>query len=127
LTCSRPQPPGGNIGANSAILRKPIDEKERRGVSSETNVLDWDDVEGAVRPIIEIWVSGSELRWARHAWALLGKAGLASYSSEIERTRCLLRTVAVGRLYREFCARAFDEGSPDDWREYVGVTSALVV
>ncbi|MCT2277816.1 hypothetical protein M3G91_09280 [Micromonospora chalcea] len=89
-------------------------------MSSEADVLDWDDVGGAVRPIVEIWVSGSELRWARHAWALLGKAGLTSYASEVERTRCLLRAVAIGRLYREFCARAFDEGSPGDWREYVG-------
>jgi hypothetical protein len=110
----------GCTQCRSAILRKLIDEKEKRDVNPEADVLDWDEIEDAVRPIIQIWVYGSELSWARHAWGLLGKAGLTSYSTEIERTRCVLRAVAVGRLYHEFSARAFDEGSPDDWRGHVG-------
>src|SRR4051812_1428733 len=73
-----------------------------------------------MQPIIAIWVDGSEAAWAKYAWELLGAAGLTSYSTEIERTRCLLRAVAVGQLCREFSAHAFDEGSPDDWQEYVG-------
>jgi len=89
-------------------------------VGSEAEVLEWDDVKAAVEPMIAIWVEGSESAWAKHAWELLGAAGLTSYSTEIERTRCLLRAVGVGRLYREFSARAFDEASPGDWRDHVG-------
>lgn len=90
-------------------------------MTTESDAADWNEVLPAIQPIISTWLTGSELRWAEHAWGLLAKAGLTSYSTEIERTRCLLRAGAVGRFYLEFCVRAFDEGSPDDWEERVGV------
>lgn len=82
--------------------------------------LDWSEVVDAIKPIITVWTLGSELRWAEHAWGTLTEAGLTDYTTELERTQCLLRAVALGALYRDFCARAFDEGSLDEWRYYVG-------
>ncbi|WP_328463502.1 hypothetical protein OHA21_38100 [Actinoplanes sp. NBC_00393] len=81
--------------------------------------MDWSEVEEVVTPVISTWSFGSELAWVEHAWGLLGQRGLATYTSEIERTRCILRALAVSAFYLDFCARAFGEGSPDDWREKV--------
>jgi hypothetical protein len=88
-------------------------------MSAEVDRLDWAEVEEVLTPIISTWSFGSELAWAEHAWDLLGQRGLTTYTSEIERTRCILRALAVSALYLDFCAKAFDEGSPDDWREKV--------
>lgn len=79
--------------------------------------LAWDEIEPVVKPIITVWVDGSELRWAEHAWRALAAEGLTAYTSELERTACVLRVRALAAIYLDFCARAFDEGSPGDWRE----------
>ncbi|MEU4243456.1 hypothetical protein [Actinoplanes sp. NPDC026619] len=82
----------------------------------EMDRLDWDDVKAVVEPVIQIWVSGSELTWAAYAWGILEQHGLTGYTSEVERTRCMLRAVALGALYLDFAAFAFDEGSSGEWR-----------
>ncbi|WP_422774212.1 hypothetical protein ACN28C_15865 [Plantactinospora sp. WMMC1484] len=77
----------------------------------------WADLEPIAKEIFNIWNGSPELRWAEHAWAILSPEGLTRYSWEDERTHCVLRLLALGVLYREFCARAFDEGEPGQWRD----------
>lgn len=79
--------------------------------------VEWADVEPIARELFDIWLIGSELRWAEYAWGLLGQAGLTSYQAEIERARCVFRVIALSAFYREFCVRAFDEGCSDEWRD----------
>ncbi|SDT60966.1 hypothetical protein [Actinoplanes derwentensis] len=85
-------------------------------MSDEIERLEWDEVKAVVAPMISTWSDGSEVSWAEYAWGVLGAHGLTTYASEIERTYCLLRALAVSAFYLDFCARAFGEGSPDDWR-----------
>lgn len=62
-----------------------------------------------------IW-GGGDLRWAEAAWEALSNAGLTSYVFEVDRTACIMRFIALNALYREFCVRAFDEGTSGDWQ-----------
>ncbi|GAA3450543.1 hypothetical protein [Dactylosporangium matsuzakiense] len=50
----------------------------------------------------------------------LAEAGLTSYATDLERTMCLLRAVALGVLYRDFFACAFDDGPTGEWRDGIG-------
>jgi hypothetical protein len=83
--------------------------------------VEWRDVEAVARPVLQVWVFGAEVEWAAHAWDALGSAGLTTYSTELDRTRCVLRAVALGALARDFYAHACDEGSPGDWQDQVTV------
>lgn len=75
----------------------------------------WDEVSGIAGSVFDVWLSGSETRWARYAWASLRRGGLTTYATEVERARVVCRLLALSVLYGEFCARAFDEGRPGDW------------
>jgi hypothetical protein len=79
--------------------------------------LDWDDIPLDPARIFGLWVDGSELAWARHAWSALAEAGLTDADDEVERTTAVVRLLALAAIYRDFCARAFDEGTVGDWRE----------
>ncbi len=48
---------------------------------------------------------------------MLGDAGLTAHTTELERTRVVLRLPQLAATYREFCAIALDEGSLGEWRE----------
>lgn len=60
---------------------------------------------------------GTGLQWAAEAWQALAGSGLTVRRSDMDRVRCLLRAAALGAVYRDFCAIAFDDGSMDDWRD----------
>lgn len=75
----------------------------------------WDEFHGIAAEVFDVWVSGSEQTWARYAWGSLRRAGLTAFDTEVERGRVVCRLLAVSVLYREFCVRAFDEGSTGEW------------
>lgn len=65
--------------------------------------------------VFSVWNQGAEIDWAEYAWAGLGRAGLTTYRTEVERALVVCRLLALSLLYREFCVRAFEEGSAGDW------------
>jgi hypothetical protein len=75
----------------------------------------WEDVLPIARRLLPVWVDGAELVWAEHAWAALTDAGLTKAETEVDRARVVCRLLALTVLYREFCARAFEEGHPGEW------------
>ncbi len=79
------------------------------------DVADLGDLRELADEVFRVWTGGSEVRWAAHAWACLGRAGLVQYQTEVERARTVCRLLALAVLSREFYARARDEGSPGDW------------
>lgn len=88
-------------------------------VDNETDRVEWEDIETIARELFKIWEGRPELSWARHAWGALDSAGLTSYSTEVERSQCLIRLLVLAAIYHEFCVRAFGEGDSGGWQEVV--------
>ena len=59
--------------------------------------------------MFRVWTDGRELEWAKKSWEALAKRGLASYSSQIEKTLVMIRLMTLAVIYRDFCELAFDE------------------
>ena len=72
-------------------------------------LIGWGDVEGAAPPVFDVWCGDAGVAWARAAWGILARAGLTSYRDGIGRAEVLLRFLALGEVYRDFCACAWDE------------------
>jgi hypothetical protein len=97
----------------------------RRALETAYERIEWADVLPIAREAFNRWLGDGELRWAEHAWHALDCASMTKYATESERTVCVLRLLALGVLHQEFSARAFDEGTPGDWRyepygDYIG-------
>ena len=86
---------------------------------AQPNRLEWEDVEDVARQLFHVWVDGQDLAWAKKAWHALSEAGMTSYTSDKERVICVARLIALNALYREFCVRAFDEGSTGEWADEI--------
>lgn len=71
--------------------------------------MPWDDVADAASKMFNVWVTGSELEWAKECWGHFEQQGLTADSSVLEKTRACLRLVALARIYHEFCGCAWDE------------------
>lgn len=72
----------------------------------------WDEV----APLAgDLFPRGSSAPWARWVWTALHRAGLTDCATEVDRTRVLVRLVALSVLHQEFAARAFATGTPGDW------------
>lgn len=82
-----------------------------------TDTLAWDDLEPAPAGIFRTWSWGSEVEWAKHAWSALAEAKLTEYDNELERVTVVLRLLALGAIYTNFCAYAFEEGTDGGWRD----------
>lgn len=69
--------------------------------------------------LFNIWSGGAELEWAACMWSILEKAGLTAYDGgdEVQRTLVVCRLVTLAGINLEFAARAWDEGTPSEWRE----------
>jgi hypothetical protein len=90
---------------------------------SQAKHLEWEDIEEIATDLFKVWVEGGDLKWARTAWQALARAGMTAYTSEEERTICVVRLIA---LYHEFWVRASrDGGTSGEWQELI--TSDLVV
>jgi hypothetical protein len=77
--------------------------------SQSDSVVEWAEVADAARELIVVWCEGSELAWGERAWQILAGAGLTRYANHIDRTRVLLRFVALAMIYRDFCQIGRDE------------------
>lgn len=86
----------------------------------------WEDLAGAAESMFDIWLAGSEVEWAKAAWGVLERKGLSAYSGDIERTRVLVRFLALAVMYREFChASGLEEGNEPlygDWAETLEIS-----
>jgi len=80
---------------------------------------EWGDVEEITTELFNVWGDGGDLEWAKTAWQTLAQAGMTAYTCEAERTICVVRLIGLAAAYREFCVRAFDEGSSGEWEELV--------
>ena len=79
--------------------------------------------------MFDVWIGQPELAWARKAWAALESRGLTLFSNELERTRVLIRAMALGTIYREFCDVAFDDAWDAEyliWADEMGLNSFRV-
>ena len=92
--------------------------------ASRSNHMKWEDIEDIANQFFNVWTNGEDLAWAKIAWLALSQAGMTAHTSEAERTICVARLIALYALYREFCVRAFDEGTSDEWQD--AITSDLV-
>ena len=72
----------------------------------------WEEIEEAADSAFNIWLGQPEIRWAHLAWAEMGRAGLTSYGTGVERTIVLLRFIALSEVYWDFCACAWQEDPP---------------
>ena len=70
---------------------------------------EWEDIEDAARGVFDLWVGQPELGWARLAWEALDQQSLTRYEDELERTVVLIRLLALGEVYRDFCAVTWQE------------------
>lgn len=84
---------------------------------------EWDEIEPVVIEVFDVWGSGSGLLLAQYAWNELS-ASKVQPETDVERSDVIIRLLAFGSYYREFCARAFDEGYAGEWRDWI--TSDLV-
>jgi len=76
---------------------------------SDSEQIDWEEVEEAASKMFHVWVDGCELDWAKEAWGHLGAAGLASRQTFLDENAAKLRLVMLARIYQEFCGLAWDE------------------
>jgi hypothetical protein len=56
--------------------------------------------------MFNVWIDGTELKWAKEAWKHLAKAGLTEATTILEITATKLRLVTLARIYHEFCGLA---------------------
>lgn len=96
-----------------------MNEIQAPEAGTDETSLEWSEVAEIAGDLFSIW-GGGDLRWAEAAWEALSEAGLTRYVFEVDRTVCVIRFVALNVLYREFCVRAFDEGTAGDWQDDVG-------
>ena len=92
--------------------------------NSDSPRIEWDEIEPVADEIFGVWASGSDLLLARHAWEELATAGQTHYETDLGRNEAIVRLLAFGAYYREFCVYVFDEGSAGEWREWI--TSGLI-
>lgn len=74
----------------------------------ETKKITWDDI----RPIIErfyVWRNQPEVGWFQKAWKSLDAAGLTSYTTGVDRHWVLVRAIALGIMYHDYCDLEWDE------------------
>jgi hypothetical protein len=93
--------------------------------TSDGLTLDWADFEEVAAQAFSIWVGQPELRWAREAWEILGRAGLSRYHGERERATVAIRFLALAGFYHDFCEIAWEEYSEpeyDEWATSLGVS-----
>src|SRR2546429_185370 len=92
-------------------------------------VLAWSEVSPAAEMAFAIWLGHPELEWACSAWKVLVRAGLATYRNERQRCHVVIRLLALGGLYHDFCAIGWEEYIEPEyvhWAQELGVTAFRV-
>lgn len=85
---------------------------------SAIDKIKWDEVENAAAKMFNVWIDGTELKWAKEAWNHLAKAGLTEATTILEITATKLRLVTLARIYQEFSGFAWDE-NPETPLDYL--------
>jgi hypothetical protein len=91
--------------------------------------LRWGDVEGVAKEAFSIWVDHPEIKWAKRAWKIIIRAGLAAYSDEDERCEAAMRFLALCGLYYDFCEIALEEHREPEygvWANDLGISAIRV-
>ena len=77
-------------------------------------LLEWNEIESVADCAFNVWVGTPEREWAKSMWLLLEKQDLTSYEDDFEWHRAVFRFLALGGIYRDYCAVAWDEHT-DRW------------
>jgi hypothetical protein len=80
-----------------------------------TNLLTWSELEHVAEEAFRVWTTGGDLAWARYAWDVLTRAGLANFRTEQDRCKVAIRFLALAGFYLEFCETAFEERIEPDY------------
>jgi len=81
--------------------------------------IEWPNVEAAAKAAFNVWVGAPELAWAEQAWRILETQGLTDYSDEFGRHTVAFRFLALGGIYRDFCAVYWEETTDRWYSEWV--------
>lgn len=76
----------------------------------EMKTITWDEI----KPIIEnfcVWADQPEIGWFQKAWKSLDAAGLTNYTTDVDRHWVLVRGIALGIMYDDYCDLEWDEYS----------------
>jgi len=74
------------------------------------NKVTWDEI----KPIIEnfcVWADKPEIGWFQKAWKSLDAAGLTTCTNDVDRHWVLVRGIALGIMYDDYCDLEWDEYS----------------
>jgi hypothetical protein len=84
--------------------------------------LQWEELEPLASGWDCVWNDKEKLEWAKQAWGFIGNAGLASYSSSVERGKVVIRFLALAGIFSDFYEIAFSDGHKP---EYSYIADAL--
>ena len=74
----------------------------------DINTITWDDIKPTIRHLC-VWDGEPELGWFQKAWKSLDMAGLTSYTTDVDRHWVLVRAIALGTMYHDYCELEWDE------------------
>lgn len=70
--------------------------------------IDWEEIELIIRWFY-VWQDQPEKSWFQKAWRSIQQAGLSTYATDIDRHWVIIRGVALGVMYRDYCELEWDE------------------
>jgi len=76
----------------------------------ETKRITWEEI----KPIIAnfyVWADQPEIGWFQKAWKSLDAAGLTNYTTDVDRHWVVVRGIALGIMYDDYCDLEWDEYS----------------
>ncbi len=72
--------------------------------------MDWDEIEPIIKRFY-VWQDQPEKPWFQKAWKSLHQAGLATYDTDIDCHWVIVRAVALGVMYNDYCELEWNEYS----------------
>jgi hypothetical protein len=81
---------------------------EESGIYSP-RILLWEEIEDNARNLFRVWVTGSEVEWARRAWVILEDEKLTACDTALGLTRVQVRLLTLAVFYWDFCQLAHEE------------------
>ena len=72
-------------------------------------ILAWEEIEHDARNLFRVWVSGSEVEWARQSWLILEQEKLTAYDNALGLTTVQIRLLTLAVFYWDFCQLAHEE------------------
>src|ERR1700752_85031 len=75
----------------------------------------WEELEPLASRWDCVWNNSDKLHWAKRAWEFVEEAGLADYSSPLERARVVIRFMALAGIFSDFYEIAFSDGHKPEY------------